>query len=58
MSQNVLLEQLKSKLEGELYFDDLMLKIYATDASVYKMIPTAVALPKSINDFKLLIEVC
>ncbi|BAO77276.1 Fe-S protein, homolog of lactate dehydrogenase SO1521 [Winogradskyella sp. PG-2] len=50
------MEQLKSKLEGELYFDDLMLKIYATDASVYKMIPTAVALPKSINDFKLLIE--
>jgi FAD/FMN-containing dehydrogenase/Fe-S oxidoreductase len=56
MSLNSALENLKSKLKGELFFDDLMLKLYATDASVYKMLPTAVALPRDINDIKLLIE--
>ncbi|MEO1033467.1 MAG: FAD-binding and (Fe-S)-binding domain-containing protein, partial [Bacteroidota bacterium] len=56
MNQNKALEQLKSALKGELYFDDLMLKLYATDASVYRMLPTAVALPKDIDDIKCLIH--
>ncbi|MBC2845158.1 FAD-binding and (Fe-S)-binding domain-containing protein [Winogradskyella flava] len=56
MSQNRVLQQLKSKLNGELYFDDLMLKLYATDASVYRMLPTAVALPKDVHDIKALIR--
>ncbi|WP_439153053.1 FAD-binding and (Fe-S)-binding domain-containing protein [Winogradskyella sp.] len=56
MSKKALLQQLKSKLKGELYFDDLMLKLYATDASVYSMLPTAVALPKDTNDIRLLTE--
>ena len=50
-----MLNKLKSDLEGDLFFDDLRLKIYATDASVYKIIPTAVAIPKSTNDLKKLI---
>jgi len=57
--QNVNLNQfetLKSELEGELHFDDLMRKLYATDASVYRKLPLAVALPKSNNDIKLLID--
>ncbi|WP_405570940.1 FAD-binding and (Fe-S)-binding domain-containing protein [Winogradskyella sp. Asnod2-B02-A] len=49
------LEELKSKLEGELHFDDLMRKLYATDASVYRKLPLAVALPKNKADIKLLI---
>ncbi|WP_375235795.1 FAD-binding and (Fe-S)-binding domain-containing protein [Winogradskyella sp.] len=32
-----------------------MRKIYATDASVYKIIPLAVAIPKSIDDIKQLV---
>ncbi|MEF3079205.1 FAD-binding and (Fe-S)-binding domain-containing protein [Winogradskyella poriferorum] len=32
-----------------------MLKLYATDASVYRMLPAAVALPKTIEDIKKLI---
>ena len=47
---------LKEKLKGELYHDTLMRHIYATDASVYKMKPLAVAYPNSINDIKLLIQ--
>lgn len=49
------LQTLKSNLDGELFFDDLMRKLYATDASVYRKLPLAVALPKHNNDIKLLI---
>ena len=56
MISNSQLHILASKLEGELHFDDLMRVLYATDASVYRMLPLAVALPKTINDIKCLIE--
>ncbi len=46
---------LETNLDGELHYDELMLKLYATDASVYRMLPTAVALPKTIEDVKKLI---
>ncbi|APY07047.1 FAD-binding oxidoreductase [Winogradskyella sp. J14-2] len=49
------LQILSKNFEGEIYFDDLMLKLYATDASVYRMLPTAVALPKTKADIKKLI---
>lgn len=49
------LTQLKSSLEGELFFDDLHKTIYATDASVYRKIPLAVAYPKEISDIQKLI---
>ncbi|MEY8849076.1 FAD-binding and (Fe-S)-binding domain-containing protein [Psychroserpens sp. XS_ASV72] len=50
------LQNLSLKLEGELYFDDLLKAVYATDASVYRMLPLAVALPKNENDIKTLID--
>ncbi|MDY7395544.1 FAD-linked oxidase C-terminal domain-containing protein [Aureibaculum sp. 2210JD6-5] len=50
------LPRLEEKLSGELFFDDLHKSIYATDASVYRKIPLAVALPKNSNDLKLLID--
>ncbi|GGI57437.1 FAD-binding and (Fe-S)-binding domain-containing protein [Winogradskyella haliclonae] len=46
---------LKSNFQGDIYYDDLMRKIYATDASVYKILPIAVAVPKTIADIKKLI---
>jgi FAD/FMN-containing dehydrogenase/Fe-S oxidoreductase len=55
MKYNNALELLKTKLKGELYYDDLMRKLYATDASVYRKLPLAVALPKNIKDLKELI---
>lgn len=55
MSHHRTLEKLKNQLNGELYFDDLMLNIYATDASVYRKLPLAVALPKDKEDIRLLI---
>lgn len=50
------LTQLMRDLEGDLFFDQLRKTLYATDASVYREIPLAVALPKSIEDIKKLIH--
>ncbi|MAD98013.1 MAG: FAD-binding oxidoreductase [Flavobacteriaceae bacterium] len=46
---------LKNKLQGELHFDGLYKSLYATDASVYRKIPLAVAYPKNEGDIKELI---
>ena len=46
---------LADRLEGELFFDETMRKLYATDASAYREMPLAVALPKSKNDLSELI---
>ena len=56
MITNSQLQTLQSQLEGDLYFDELMKRLYATDASVYRMLPIAVAIPKSNVDIKKLIE--
>ncbi len=56
MVGNAELAILKSQLKGELFYDDLMKSLYATDASVYRMLPLAVALPKDENDIKVLID--
>ncbi len=53
---NKALNALKSRLSGELEFDDLTKAIYATDASVYRKLPLAVAFPKDKEDIKLLIH--
>ena len=50
------LEQLCQQLEGELFYDDTMRILYATDASAYRELPLAVAIPKSNDDLKKLIE--
>ncbi len=50
------LQELSEKLDGELFFDELHKSIYATDASVYRKIPLAVAYPKNTDDLKMLIN--
>ncbi|WP_439127645.1 FAD-binding and (Fe-S)-binding domain-containing protein [Polaribacter sp.] len=49
------LENLHNSLSGDVLFDDLHKTLYATDASVYRKIPLAVAFPKDENDIKILI---
>jgi FAD/FMN-containing dehydrogenase/Fe-S oxidoreductase len=46
---------LAGDLEGELYDDDTMRTLYATDASAYREMPQAVAVPKTVADLKKLI---
>ena len=48
------LAQLSKSLSGELHFDKLHKSIYATDASVYRKIPLAVAFPRDNEDIKKL----
>jgi FAD/FMN-containing dehydrogenase/Fe-S oxidoreductase len=49
------LQALGAELEGEFYTDDVIRTLYATDASAYREMPLAVALPKSVDDIKKLI---
>ncbi|MBC7688677.1 MAG: FAD-binding protein [Aquabacterium sp.] len=53
---NQRLKELADNLEGELYFDNTMRILYATDASAYREMPLAVAIPQAIGDLKKLIE--
>lgn len=50
------LRQLALELEGTLYDDDTMRTLYATDASAYREMPLAVAIPAHEGDIKRLIS--
>ena len=50
------LQKLSSELTGDLYFDHTMRTLYATDASAYREMPLAVAIPKTKEDIKKLIH--
>lgn len=49
------LKQLAQELAGELHYDKAMRILYATDASAYRELPLAVAIPKNTDDIKKLI---
>jgi FAD/FMN-containing dehydrogenase/Fe-S oxidoreductase len=50
------LEQLARTLKGELHLDRKMRILYATDASAYREMPLAVAIPRDNDDIKTLID--
>ncbi|MDO6811983.1 FAD-binding and (Fe-S)-binding domain-containing protein [Tenacibaculum soleae] len=56
MANNTQLLALEKSLKDDLFFDDLHKNLYATDASVYRKIPLAVAYPKNETDIKILID--
>jgi len=49
------LKRLSTSLKGSLQFDKLYRSLYATDASVYRKVPMAVAFPKDEADIQQLI---
>ena len=49
-------EALGKQLEGDLFTDETTRRLYATDASSYREIPLAVAIPKSEEDIVQLIK--
>src|SRR5450432_1484000 len=53
MTQKLL--HFSDQLEGELFLDETTRILYATDASAYREIPLAVAIPYSVRDLKKLI---
>lgn len=50
-----ILQNLARQLEGEFYFDTTIRTLYATDASAYREMPLAVAVPRTIDAIKKLI---
>lgn len=53
---NEQLRQLAASLDGTLHFDTTMRTLYATDASAYRELPLAVAIPKTKEDLRKLIR--
>ncbi len=49
------LQLLASSIEGDFFTDEAMRILYATDASAYREMPLAVAIPKTTQDIKTLI---
>jgi FAD/FMN-containing dehydrogenase/Fe-S oxidoreductase len=49
------LQTLASQLTGDLFTDNTYRTLYATDASAYREVPTAVAIPKTVDDLKTLL---
>lgn len=56
MSDLRTLQEFARQFDGEFHFDSLHKNLYATDASVYRKIPQAVAYPKSIADIQKLVQ--
>ncbi|WP_431210603.1 hypothetical protein ACQ86N_32145 [Puia sp. P3] len=50
------LKTLAREFAGELYDDDTTRTLYATDASAYREMPQAVAVPRTTDDLKKLIQ--
>ena len=50
------LRGLQDRLEGELHYDEVMRTLYATDASAYREMPLAVAIPKTERDLFQLVN--
>ena len=50
------LQQLAKKLQGDLFTDTTIRTLYATDASAYREMPLAVAIPKTKEDIFQLIQ--
>jgi FAD/FMN-containing dehydrogenase/Fe-S oxidoreductase len=53
---NKALQSLAATLQGDLFFDKTMRTLYATDASSYREMPLAVAIPKTKSDIATLIS--
>jgi FAD/FMN-containing dehydrogenase/Fe-S oxidoreductase len=53
---NKALQKLAGQLQGDLFFDKTMRTLYATDASSYREMPLAVAIPKTKKDIATLIS--
>lgn len=56
MSENIPFSILQEQLAGDLHLSDLWRTLYATDGSVYRQLPEAVALPKTVEDIKRIIR--
>ena len=49
-------KDLSARLKGELHWSETLRRLYATDASAYRELPDAVALPRDADDLKELVS--
>jgi len=49
--------ELRSTIKGEVYFDPMTRGLYATDASIYQIMPTAVVVPKDEKDVSSAVKI-
>jgi FAD/FMN-containing dehydrogenase/Fe-S oxidoreductase len=52
------LDELRATLAGEVRDDDVHRALYATDASIYELVPVAVALPRTGDDLAHIVRIC
>ncbi len=57
-TRSQLAEELNRAVAGEVRFDRYSRQLYATDASIYKMTPLGVILPRDADDVSAVIETC
>jgi FAD/FMN-containing dehydrogenase len=56
MPKKILFEKLKALLDGELLVDNLTLKTYSKDASIFEIMPDVVIFPKHTQDVQTVIR--
>ncbi len=56
MRSQIPFDILAARLKGKLYTDSTMKVLYATDASAYRELPAAVAMPETVDDLRTLIR--
>lgn len=52
------LSDIRPEIAGDLRADQLSRAIYATDASIYEIVPDAVAMPRTIEDVRCIVRAC
>ena len=57
-TRSQLAEELSRVVAGEVRFDRFARQMYSTDASIYKMTPIGVVLPRDADDVSAVIETC
>lgn len=57
-TRSQLAEELRRTVAGEVRFDRYARQMYSTDASIYKMTPLGVVLPRDADDVSAVIEIC
>ncbi len=54
----ILVQHLRRHIEGEVRFDATSRRLYSTDASIYKIEPLGVVIPKTVQDLHTTVQVC
>lgn len=57
-AQRDIARELERVVDGEVRFDDYSRQLYATDASIYRMVPAGVVIPQHADDVAAAISTC